>query len=62
LGGLGQFGNVYVTIPFQVNGSFENGTTGASMEDIGDVENCFQIDGCPDLDIADWSIDVQRSQ
>jgi hypothetical protein len=60
--GLGRTGNVYVTIPFQVNGTFDNGTTGAEAEDIQDVVNCFQIDGCPDLDIADWSIEVQRSR
>lgn len=60
--GLGLPGNVYVTIPFQVNGTFDNGTTGAEAEDIQDVVNCFQIDGCPDLDIADWSIEVQRSR
>lgn len=60
--GLGRAGNVYVTIPFQVNGTFDNGTTGAEAEDIQDVVNCFQIDGCPDLDIADWSIEVQRSR
>ncbi len=60
--GLGRSGNEFITIPFQVNGTFENGTTGASDEDIGDVQHCFDINGCPDLDIADWLIEVQRSQ
>lgn len=60
--GLEQSGNVHITIPFQVNGTFENGTMGASDEDIGDVQQCFDINGCPDLDIADWHIEVQRSR
>jgi hypothetical protein len=61
--GLGRAGNVFVTIPFQVNGTFDNGTTGGiEEEDIGDVFNCFDINGCLDLDIADWSVEVQRSR